>query len=309
MNNKEQQFFTNKWNVVLFAVICNVLWGSAFPAIKSGMQLFAINGSDTYTKILFAGVRFFFAGLIILVVGSVRARRVLLPNKKTTGGLILLALVQTTVQYIFFYIGLSNTTGTLGSILDSTTSFWVVMLGPLFFASEKITAPKLLGCVLGFAGVVIAVGGNLNTGFSFLGEGFMLLAALSFSVGSLISKRVSQYCESATVAGYNLLLGAVLLIAIGLIGGGRFTQVSGTGIAVLAYLILLSSAAFTINTLLLQYNSAGKICIYNFLIPVVGTLLSVLILKEQAFQFKFIGALVLVCLGIYIVNKPTKTLE
>ncbi len=72
----------------------------------------------------------------------------------------------------------------------------------------------------------------------------------------------------------------------------------------LLYLSLLSSVAFTIWTILLKHNNVGKISIYNFLTPVFGVFLSAIFLKESIWHWKNLLALVFVCVGIYIVNKP-----
>lgn len=70
----------------------------------------------------------------------------------------------------------------------------------------------------------------------------------------------------------------------------------------LCYLVLLSSVAFSLWSQLLKYNKVGTIAIYNFLIPVAGTLLSALFLHENIFEWRYAIALVLVCCGIFLVN-------
>ena len=69
------------------------------------------------------------------------------------------------------------------------------------------------------------------------------------------------------------------------------------------YMALLSSVAFTLWTTLLKHNRVGKISVYNFLVPVFGTILSALFLGESIWSWQNILALVLVCAGIYIVNR------
>lgn len=73
-------------------------------------------------------------------------------------------------------------------------------------------------------------------------------------------------------------------------------------VLLLLYMAVLSSAAFSLWTILLKYNRMGKISVYNFLVPVFGALLSAVFLGEEIFSVKSISALVLVCAGIYIVN-------
>ena len=100
-----------------------------------------------------------------------------------------------------------------------------------------------------------------------------------------------------------------LLLIVGLAGGGSIPQVSGQAIAVLCYLFLLSAVAFSIWTTLLKYNDAGKVCIFNSHSPVFGTFLSILILNEDSFQPRYLLSLLLVCGGVYLVNRTVRRKE
>ena len=300
---KQKKLFTGRLSMPLLAVFCTLLWGSAFPFVKLGYAAFGIGGdASVYTKLLFAGPRFGLAGVVVLAVGSIAARRPLGFRKSELGPILLVALVQTVLQYIFFYVGLSNTTGTLGSILTSTSAFFAVLGAPLFFRSDKLTGAGVAGCVVGFLGVLLAAGGG-DLAFRLTGEGFMVLSAAANAGSSLLARRYAQGISPIALTGWGLALGGGALTAAGLVGGGRFPQVTGGGIAVLAYLVLLSAVAFSLWTTLLKYNAAGRVCVFNFLIPIFGTLLSILVLGEEALQLKYLGALALVCAGIWLVNR------
>ena len=104
------------------------------------------------------------------------------------------------------------------------------------------------------------------------------------------------------ITGWQLVVGGVILLLVGRIGGGHFSQVSPKGIALLGYLIFLSAAAFTIWTILLKNFPVGKVTVYNFLTPIFGTLLSGLFLGESVFQVRNIVSLLFVCIGIVLVN-------
>lgn len=301
---KPELFFKKPVNIFLIAVLCTLLWGSAFPGVKLGYELLQIETGDLYSKILFAGCRFGLAGLFTLAFAMLSARRFVLPGRKNIGGITLLGLVQTSLQYIFFYIGLSYTTGVKGSILNATSTFMIVILAHFVYKDDRITVKKAAGCLLGFAGVVLVnLGGGGFDGFSFAGEGCILLSALTFALGSLISKRVAAKGEPVVITGYQLLIGGVVLVVIGLLGGGRMVLPSVEALLLFLYLALLSSVAFALWTALLKYNPVGKISIYNFLTPVFGSFLSVLLLQEQAFDWKVVLALVLACGGIILVNR------
>src|SRR3546814_7605012 len=86
-----------------------MLWGSAYPAIKNGYELFAIATDDIAGKMVFAGYRFLLAGLVLLIMGRLGGRRIVGLGRRRIGQLTLLGLTQTGLQYIFFYVGLSYT--------------------------------------------------------------------------------------------------------------------------------------------------------------------------------------------------------
>jgi len=153
--------------------------------------------------------------------------------------------------------------------------------------------------------VIINLGGEFGSGFSFTGEGFIILAAASFAIGSLISKEAAKREDSMIVTGWQLLFGGILLIIVGVLGGAKFSMPSTEAMLLLFYLALLSSVAFTLWTMLLKHNNVGKVSIYNFLTPIFGVFLSAIFLKESIWHWKNLLALVLVCIGIYIVNRPT----
>lgn len=73
-------FLTKTPVVITFALICCALWGSAFPCIKIGYRMFAIGGNDTASQILFAGIRFLLAGLMVILICSFIYKKPLIPH-------------------------------------------------------------------------------------------------------------------------------------------------------------------------------------------------------------------------------------
>ena len=104
------------WVVCLLAMVCCALWGSAFPCIKVGYRLFQIDSADTATQILFAGCRFTIAGIMVILFGSILQGRFLKPGKGDLPRIGKICLLQTVIQYFFFYVGLAHTTGVKGSL-------------------------------------------------------------------------------------------------------------------------------------------------------------------------------------------------
>ena len=307
---KTTAFFTNRKVVFLLASLCCLLWGSAYPAIKNGYALFQIAASDIPSKLVFAGWRFLFAGLVLLAI-AVISKKTLRLEKGLAGQVALLGLLQTSLQYVFFYIGLAYATGVKSSIMNATGTFFSVLLAHWIYKNDRLSLNKVLGCVVGFIGVMVVnfSPGLLSFDFTLLGEGFIVMAAFVLSAASIYGKRLSQRVDSVVLTGYQLAIGGVALLLLGLLTGGVLTGFTFKSTLLLAYLVVLSSAAFSLWTILLKYNRVSMVTAFNFLIPVFGALLSALFLQERILEWKNGAALLLVCVGVWLVTReePVKT--
>jgi len=290
------------------ATLACLLWGSAYPSIKSGYALMHILSGDIPGKLLFAGYRFFFAGLVLLVFCALSGRKLRLQSWQQAGEVCLLGLLQTSLQYVFFYIGLAYTTGVKGSIMNGTGTFFSVLMAHFIYHNDRLSVARVIGCLVGFGGVMVV---NLSPDlldfhFSLAGEGSVVLAAFILSVGGIYGKRISQKMDSITLTGYQLTFGGAVLLAAGWLGGGHleaFTLASGS---LMAYMVFLSAVAFALWTILLKFNRVGMISVFNFLIPIFGAALSAIFLGERIFEWKNLLALILVCGGIWLVTKEPK---
>ena len=291
--------------VWLGALLCCALWGSAFPCIKLGYRYFQIASDDTASQILFAGCRFALAGVLAIAIGSVWGKRLLLPRKSAWGKIAMLSLFQTIIQYVFFYVGLANTTGVKASIIEGVNVFIAILVASLLFHQEKLTARKLLGCAVGFAGVVLVnvTGSGLDMSFRFTGEGFIFLSTIAYAFSSVFLKRYSKEEDPVMLSGWQFVFGGLILAVCGLLAGGRLTAVTGAGIAMLFYLAVVSAAAYSLWGILLKYNPVSRVTVFGFMNPVFGVLLSALLLQEtESLGVMSVAALILVCVGIYLVN-------
>ena len=300
--------FSQRRVVVLLACISCLLWGSAYPAIKTGYALFSIDANDIPTKMVFAGYRFVLAGMLLLAFSAVTRRPLRLAGWTQVRQIIALGLAQTSLQYIFFYIGLAYTTGVKGSIMNATGTFFSVILAHFIYKNDRLSWNKALGCVVGFAGVMVVNFHHdlLDFQFTLVGEGFVVIAAFILSAGAIYGKKISQDMDSVVLTGYQLTVGGLVLTAGGFAFGGTLTGFTLQSSALLLYLVLLSSVAFALWTILLKYNRVGEVTVFNFLIPVFGAILSAIFLGESILELKYMVALVLVCTGIYLVTKTSR---
>ena len=301
-----EKFFSKTYIVCICAIICCLLWGSAFPCVKIGYKLFEIDQSSVPSLMLFAGTRFSLAGIFVIIFGSVSKRRFLAPKPKNLWRVLIVCLFQTVLQYTFFYIGLANTAGVKASVLNGLGVFFTIIAACFLFRTEKFNLIKLAGCALGFGGVVlINLGGDFSFEFSLLGEGFIIFSGLSAAVAAGFVKIFSKKEDTAALCGYQFFIGGIILVVIGLSFGGRITHVDVGAAAMLVYLAFLSACAFTLQGFLLKYNPVSKVAVFKSTNPLFGAVFSALVLgeSEQLLSWFTLIALLLVCLGIFIINK------
>ena len=302
MTEKTSIFQRPLW-VTLFALTAAISWGWAYPLIKLGFTEFGITQAMTGSKMLFAGIRFAMSGAIILLIAAFTKRNFHVSKPANWGYMLLFALLNTTLHYSFFYIGLSHSDGARAAILNSLSVFLVVLLACLFFKSDRLTPKKILGCAVGITGILILNVGKGGGGqFTLLGDGMIVLNALCSAFASLLTRGLSRRVDVFVGTGYSLFFGGVLLIIPSLLMQGTLPHITIYGLIILALLIAISALGFALYNKLISCNPIGKIAIFNSLIPVVGALTSCLCLGEP-FYMKYLVACLLAMAGIYIINK------
>ena len=303
-----EKLLKNRIFAYVAAVFCTLLWGTAFPLIKLGYAEFEVANGDIGTKLVFAGARFLIAGVMVYIFCCFRERRVTLIKKDELMPVLKLGLVQTAAQYLFTYIGIGFTSGTSTSIITACASFITVGLAALFF-KEKITAVKVIGCALGFAGVLAINNFGFGAAGSLFGDAMILCSTVCAAFGNIIAKKSAGRVDPVRLTAFQLIAGSLVLLAAGLIMGGRLNLMKLDGVMILLWLAFVSAAAFTVWTALLKYHPAGKISVFNLLVPVFGTILSGLILHEDILRLETILALLLISLGIFLVNFKKRSRE
>lgn len=297
--------FRNEKLRPLLAILCALGWSLAYPFIKLGYGELQIDSADLGSKILFAGIRFFAAGLLVLAFSAVQKRKLAITRKEVPW-LTLFALVNTALHYLFSYIGLSYIPSARSTILDSMGSFFLIILSGLFLEDDTFSVKKIAGCLLGFCGILtisITPGGGLFSGISFLGDGMILLNACCAAGGGILTRFISKKMDMMTATGYGMSAGGLMLLLVGLMVGVRQPwNLSLWGVTILFVLVLISAVCFGIYNMLLANHPISKVAIYNSLIPVFGVMFSSLLLKEP-FSWQYILAAGLTAAGVYVVNR------
>ena len=289
--------------VTVFALTAATAWGCAFPLIKMGFSAFGVTADMTGGKMLFAGIRFAAAGMAVLAAAHGSGRSFKTRKAGDWWFILAFALMNTTLHYLFFYIGMSHSEGSRAAILNSLSTFLVVLLACACFKSDRLTRRKMLGCAVGFCGILaLNLGGAESGRFTWLGDGMIVANAVCSALSALMTRGLSRRVDVFAGTGYGLSIGGCLLIITGLALGGTLPCVNMKGIVCLLLLIAISALGFALYNKLLSMNPVGKVAIYNSLIPIVGAVTSCLCLGET-FHAKYALAGGLAAMGIYIINK------
>ena len=298
----------SKPTVFVLALLCCFLWGSAFPAIKLGYKFMGVSSEQWMDQILYGGIRFFFAGALVVLFEWTCRRKILLPSRKMLPHIGVLGIFQTILQYICFYIGLARVPAVKGSLITGVNVFFPFLLAVLLFRSERFSYKKLFGCILGFCGLIALYLTDLShfSRPSLMGDGMLLISAFAYGMSANVTKRFSKTDSPVLLSGYQFLFGGAVMIIVGLIAGGKVRIHDWEALLILIYLVLVSAIAYSVWSVLLKYNPVTKVTIYSFFIPVFGVCLSYMVFHEtNMYQWNFILALILIVGGTYIVSKTS----
>jgi drug/metabolite transporter (DMT)-like permease len=269
---------------LLMALVCALLWGSAFPVIKSVYLHWKENGVQVglFEIWLFAGVRFTISGLGLLPtaknpLAELRAT----PLRLTVG----FALSQTFFQYVFFYLAVFASGGALAAMLVATGSFWWMLLAPL--ATNGAAWPnrwQWLALGVGGVGVTMAVyAPGVGAGQPLLGAGLQLAATFCGAVGVILFGKIKPTMGSRAATGTSLALGGLGLILLAFPAWGRLAELfDGFVLAWTLWLAFVSAAAFSLWNHLSTLYPVPLLASYRFLIPVCGVVESLLFLKTES---------------------------
>lgn len=299
-----EEFFTKKRNVLIISLISTLLWGSAFPVIKISYERLQIPAADIFSKIYFAGLRFFIAAVLVFLIAKFVIKAEIEFRTDYIKPIAILGILQTTLQYFFFYIGIANTSGIKSAIFQSSGIFFTVIAAHFIYKNDKLNFNKVLSLILGFSGILITnIGKGFDLSFTLLGEGFLLASAIVSTIATFYVKSLSKNIDTILLTGGQMLSGSLILLIVGKIGlKGGSLNFDSFSFLLLVYAAFISATAFILWYMLLKFNKAGEISIYRLFIPVFGATLSAIFLKGESFTANLIISLMLVISGILVLN-------
>lgn len=278
------------------AFLC-ILFGANAVAIKLSLA-----GLGVFTV---AGVRFSMAAAAIFLWALATGQP--LKIKKNQFAPLLLISVLFAVQLSLFYVGISKTHVSRGTLLVNIQPFFILFLAHLFIANDRVTKKKTFGILMGFAGIVFVFIEKKGITPEFqIGDSLILIAAFLWAANGVYTKKILERFQPFQVVLFPTILTApfCFLEAV-ILDEIMITQLSPAVIGALLYqgLIGTSFGFVAWNTMLRKYG-AVSVHSFIFIMPVAGVFLGGLVLGEPITS-NIILALLLIVSGIFIVNFKT----
>ena len=285
------------------ALFCSLLWGSAFPVIKYAYRY--MDDSSLDTRLAFAGLRFALAGFVLLLFVNRKREHYRNAPKRLLYGVL---FFQTVLQYFFFYWGLSLTNGVVAAILVATSSFWWVLLAPLFDRSDHINLKQGGVLLIGFLGVCICVYRPEGIGGGDLwGAALILCTAFCGSLGSVLVRGMGGRLPATFITGFSLAGGGTILM---LMAPGQVleivTRANPPVIMATLWLAFISACAFSLWYLLVTLYDIARLGVYRFLIPVCGAVESALFIPGEQLEQRMVFGGLVVLLAVRMLERQQR---
>lgn len=293
----------------LGAFISSFLWSTAFVAIKIGYKYY----SGQFT---FAGIRFFLAGVILLLF-SIKNVRMFFKNFKV---LFLIGFFQIFIGYAVFYTALKYIDATVSSIIVGGSPVTTALVSHIVLKDDKLSKNKIISLLLGFAGILVVVAGTAKGGsgtstvflISLVSVFLLILNQVINALVNIFVAKKSIGINPIIINGGQLFIGGGLLIILGYFAKEEqnFMQFETPLILSLAWLVFVSTFAFTIWYTILQKKlmTVSELNIWKFITPVSGAILAFFLLHEIPNVYPVIG-LLLVVLSLFFNSRNQKEIK
>jgi drug/metabolite transporter (DMT)-like permease len=258
---------------IAFATV-SVLWGIPYLFIKVAVDDGVPPGFVAWARVVLAAV--------VLMALSWRAG-VLRGLRARWRWLCLYALLEIAIPFPLIAAGERHVSSSLAAIMIATVPLIVALLALRFDAAERVSGRRLVGLLVGFAGVVALVGVDLAGDSSeLLGAGAVGLAAVGYAAGPMILKRHMADLDPRATMGVSLAVAAVLLAPLAAADPPAAASLTGEAVAALVVLgLLCTAAAFVVMAVLVADVGPGRALVITYVNPVVAVALGVAVLDER----------------------------
>ncbi len=292
------------WKTLLAFGIIYFVWGSTFIFIRIGVR--------ELPPLLFAAMRFFPAGLVLYLWMTARGERQ--PTPRQWASAVLLSVLIFVGDYGLLFWSEQRVPSGIAAVMLATIPVFMALSEIVFLRTQKLTIRLAIALLIGICGVAVLVSRSLNLGGAPIdrnGALALILASVSWSVASVLSRRMNLPPSKVMSAGAQMLAGGIFLTFAAAIAGEfhGFNPriISGSAWFALVYLIVFGSLiGFTAYVWLLHHESPTKVGTYAYVNPVVAVLLGYFLGGEGLGTRTILGTLFVMVSVIVITTTPAK---
>jgi len=291
-----------EWSALVFL---SVLWGGSFFFVEIALTQFA--------PFLIVALRVSIAALVIWIF--VLAKGYAVPRSRSVwAAFFWMGILNNIVPFSLIVWGQTEIASGLASILIAATPIFTVIIAGWLLKDEPIMPAKIIGSVLGLAGVVILIGPSVVAGLSsnLFAQLAVLAAALSYAFAGVYGRRFTAMGVNPIVAAAGQLLASSIVMLPLVIVLERPFELDAASVdvwgAVVALAVLSTALAYVLYFRLLEKVGATNSVLVTLLIPVTAILLGTAILGERLHALHFVGIAV-IGLGLFVINDSRETID
>jgi drug/metabolite transporter (DMT)-like permease len=245
---------------------------------------------------------------LIFGIGVITIRRIKLPREfKSWIPLLILGITNIAVPFFLISWGEKTVDSSVAAILDSTVPLFTILIAHFLLNDDKMTIPKVLGLLLGFAGVVVLLSKDLGGSSStILGQTAVVLASLCYAGSGVYVRRKTQDVP-AILRSMGPLLSATLIMWITVFITEKPVQIPALGLTWISLLflgVIGSGFAFVLAFYLIHEIGPTRTSMVTYIFPLGGVLLGVVFLHEQV-TWELIAGGILIILSLAVANRDS----
>lgn len=294
-----------RWKTLLAFAIIYFVWGSTFLAIRIGVR--------EVPPLLLAAMRFFVAGLFLFIWVAARGERA--PTIRQWGAASLLAFFIFVCDYGLLFWAEQRVASGIAAVMLALIPAFMALSEIIFLGTQKLTWRLALALIIGLAGVGVLMSRSLNLGgtpIDRMGSLALIVASLSWSVSSVLTRKVPLPQSKMMSSGAQMLAGGLLLFLLAA-GFGEFqsfhpSKVSWGAWFALLYLIVAGSIiGYTAYLWLIHRESPTKVGTYAYVNPLVAVMVGYL-LGGEALDLRTILGTLLVLVSVVVITATSRPL-
>jgi len=285
------------YNTIAWAIITCLLWSTAYPLIKIGLQY--------STPLHFAGSRFILAGLMILPF-TLKPGEYFRMVKANMSLVIWVTVLQTLINYTLFYIGMEKVPGAIGAVIVGSQPFVTAIVSRILIREERFTRAKVMTIIVGLAGIVLVSAGRQKFNFSgpaeLVGIVFIFIANISTATSNVMISKNGKNMNPLVLSSFSLLIGGLIifLFSFAVEDVPSKPDFPLNYWLVMIWLAFMSAFTFSKWYVLLKRPEVkvSDLNLWKFIIPVFGAILSWIIVPGENPDWVTIIGMIIISLSL-----------